>query len=58
MWIEDLTKALWELNASDEKWKCCVEKIENGIIYMTNHTFYRVDQLVKQYDECYGPKGE
>ena len=54
MWIEDLTKALWELNASDIKWECCVEKIENGIIYMTNHTFYRVDKLVEQYNENYG----
>ena len=54
MWIEDLTKALWELNATDVKYKCCVEKIENGIIYMTNHTFYRIDKLVEQYNERYG----
>lgn len=35
MWIEDLTKALYYLNAcpNDIKWGVLIEKISDGIIY-------------------------
>lgn len=55
MWIEDLTKALWMLNNRDIKWSCCVWKIEDGYIYMTNHGLrFKVSDLVAEYDKEYG----
>lgn len=55
MWIEDLTKALWILNGYDIKWNCCVQKIENGYIYMTNPNLkFKISDLVAKYDEEYG----
>lgn len=55
MSIEDLTKAFWMLNAMDIKWRCCVRKVENGYIYMTQHCLrFEIAALVKQYDKEYG----
>lgn len=54
MWIEELTKALWVLNGDKVKWMCCVRKIENNIIYMTNGVTFYIPDLAKQYDKEYG----
>ena len=54
MWIEDLTKALWELNAKDIAWTTCVEKIQDNIIYLSNGTTYTVQELVQEYNDEYG----
>jgi hypothetical protein len=51
MWIEDLTKALWELNAV--QLIDLVDHIADGIIYMTSGTKYSVAELVAQYDKTY-----
>ena len=53
MWIEDLTKALWMLNGKNIQYMCCVLKIEDNIIYMTNGTKYLVYDLVAEYDQEY-----
>jgi len=50
MWIEDLTKAFWVLNGDKVKWMCCVWKVENNIIYMTNGATFYIPDLVTQYD--------
>ena len=54
MWIEDLTKALWILNDDLVKWMCCVWKIENNIIYMTNGATFSIPALVAKYNKEYG----
>lgn len=54
MWIEDLTKAMWMLNASPMVWKCCIRKIENGFIYFTSGRTESIKELVEQYDKEYG----
>lgn len=55
MWIEDLAKAFWMLNALNIKWQCCVWKVENGYIYMTQHGLrFEIAELVKQYNKEYG----
>ena len=54
MWIEDLTKALWELNASELKYTCCVKEIKNGKIVMTSGKWFEIADLVAQYDKHYG----
>lgn len=54
MWIEDLTKALWVLNGDKVKWMCCVWKIENDIIYMTNSATFYIPDLVAKYDKEHG----
>ena len=54
MWIEDLTKALWILNGRDDRYINLVDKITNNIIMMSDHTYYMVQDLVKEYNEIYG----
>ena len=51
MWIEDLTKAFWMLNGLSLI--CCVQRIENNVIYMTNGDKYSVKELVEEYDKEY-----
>ena len=50
MWIEDLTKALYFLNATDYKYTVCIEKIENNFIYFSNHKAWPIGALAKFYD--------
>ncbi len=53
MWIQDITKALWILNGTSLKWSCCVDKIENGFIYMSDGQRFAISALVEQYDKEY-----
>lgn len=53
MWIEDLAKAFWILNGDKVKEMCCVWKIENNIIYMTNGATFYIPDLVAKYDMEY-----
>lgn len=50
MWIEDILKALWVL---DDRYSICVDKIENGIIFFSDHTFKRIKDLVAEYNKEY-----
>ena len=50
MWIEDLTKALYFLNASDLKWDVCINKIENNIVYFSNSIQVPLKILVNGYN--------
>lgn len=36
MWIDDILEILTILHGSDISYDCCVQKIENNIIYFTN----------------------
>lgn len=49
MWIEDLTKALYFLNATDYKQIVLIDKIEDNIIYFTNGEWATVKELVTAY---------
>ena len=49
MWIEDLTKALYFLNATDYKWTLLISSIEDNIIYFTNGEWATVKELVAAY---------
>lgn len=51
MWIDDLTKALWMLNGMSLI--CCVQRIEDNVIYMTSGDKYSVKELVEEYDKEY-----
>lgn len=50
MWIEDLTKALYFLNATDYRWTLLVRKITDNFIFFTDGSCARVQDLVKAYD--------
>ena len=50
MWIEDLTKALYVLNATDYRRTLLINKIENNIIFFTNGEWATVKELVSAYD--------
>lgn len=50
MWIEDLTKALYFLNATEYKYSVCIEKIEDNIIFFSNGTKASVFACAKYYD--------
>lgn len=50
MWIEDLTKALYFLNATDYKRTFLVSKIEDNFVYFTNGEWATVKELVAAYD--------
>lgn len=45
MWIEDLIQALSALANTPLKWSCCVEKIENGVITMTDGQKFLISNL-------------
>ena len=48
MWIEDIIKALWIL---DNRYSCCVSKIENGVIYFTDGKTMSVKEGVEKYNK-------
>lgn len=50
MWIDDLTKALYFLNATDYRWMLLVRKITDNFIFFTDGSCARVRDLVKAYD--------
>lgn len=50
MWIEDLTKALYFLNATEYKYSVCIEKIEGELIWFSNHKTIPVQVLANLYD--------
>lgn len=50
MWIEDLTKALYFLNATEYKYSVCIEKIENNVIKFSNGEYVNVRILTNCYD--------
>lgn len=50
MWIEDLTKALYFLNATEYKYSVCIEKIENNTVFFSNHKSLSIGFLVSAYD--------
>ena len=50
MWIEDLTKALYFLNMTEYKYSVCIDKIENELIWFSNHKFMPVQVLANLYD--------
>lgn len=50
MWIEDLTKALYFLNATEYKYSVCIEKIEGGLVWFSNHKTMPVQILANLYD--------
>lgn len=50
MWIEDLTKALYFLNASDSRRCLLINRIVNNVIYFTNDTAITVEDAAKAYN--------
>lgn len=54
MWIDDILKALWDL----ERYNCCIDKIENGIIYFSDGSTESIRKLAKKYDEARMPKND
>ena len=50
MWIEDLTKALYFLNATEYKYSVCIEKIGGGLVWFSNHKTMPVQILANLYD--------
>ena len=50
MWIEDLTKALYFLNVTEYKYSVCIEKIENELVWFSNHKTMPVQILANLYD--------
>ena len=51
MWIEDLTKALYFLNATDYKHTVCIEKIKNNVVFFSNRQCVSIKCLVNAYDK-------
>ena len=51
MWIEDLTKALYFLNATEYKYTLLIEKIENNCVYFTSGSKCMLNTLVYAYDK-------
>jgi hypothetical protein len=50
MWIEDLTKALYFLNATEYKYSVCIEKIENNVVFFSNNQKINIKLLVSAYE--------
>lgn len=50
MWIEDLTKALYFLNASDNRRCLLINRIVNNVIYFTNGTAMTVEDAADAYN--------
>ena len=50
MWIEDLTKALYFLNATEYKYSVCIDKIEKELVWFSNHKTMSVQVLANCYD--------
>lgn len=51
MWIEDLTKAMYFLNATDYKYTVCIEKIEKNVVFFSNRQCISVKRLADAYDK-------
>lgn len=54
MWINDIIEVL-NLISKDLGYRCCVEKIENNIIYFTSGArfpFYRIKELIPKQDKA------
>ena len=52
MWINDIIRALYAL--SDHALICCVAKIVDNTIYMTNGSKYFIPDLIEKYTEEFG----
>lgn len=50
MWIEDLTKGLYLINASDYKYTLVIDKIDRGAVFFTNGKWMPVEVLKNAYD--------
>lgn len=50
MWIEDLTKALYFLNATEYKYSVCIEKIEDNVVFFSNGQKLNIKLLVSAYE--------
>ena len=50
MWIEDLTIALYFLNATEYKYSVCIEKIENNVVFFSNNQRINIKLLVSAYE--------
>ena len=50
MWIEDLTKALYFLNATEYKYSVCIDKIENNVVFFSNNQKINIKLLVSAYE--------
>ena len=50
MWIEDLAKALYFLNATDYKYTVCIDKIEKELVWFSNYKTMPVQVLANCYD--------
>lgn len=51
MWIEDLTKAMYFLNASKYKHTVCIEKIENNVVFFSNRQCVSIKRLADAYEK-------
>lgn len=51
MWIEDLTKALYFLNATEYKYTLLIDKIENNYIYFTSGDKCLLSTLICGYNK-------
>ena len=54
MTIEDLTKAMWMLNADPLAWVITVQTIKEGKIFFDNGQVMELSDLVRAYNEEYG----
>ncbi len=50
MWIEDLTKALYYLNACDYRCSVLIDRIENHVIKFSNGRYVNVKTLMNCYN--------
>lgn len=50
MWIEDLTKALYFLNATDSRNYLLIDRIINNVIFFTNGTVITVGDAADAYN--------
>lgn len=50
MWIEDLTKVLYFLNATEYKYSVYIEKIENNVVFFSNGQKLNIKLLVSAYE--------
>ena len=51
MWIEDLTKALYFLNATHYKNSVCIDCIKDNVITFSSGKKYTVSGLARCYDK-------
>ena len=51
MWIEDLTKALYFLNATHYKYSVCIDSIQRNVITFSNGKTFTVLGLARCYDK-------